>query len=71
MRRQAIETIVRTELRLFGLKSSAIHRFFQTVPLDGMVWWINQAHAKASRNKGGFIATVLERTGGAIPASAQ
>ena len=70
MRRQAIETIVRTELRLFGIKSSAIHRFFQTVPLDGMVWWINQAWSKAKRNKGGFVVTVFDRTGGAIPKDA-
>ena len=70
MRRQAIETIVRTELRLAGLKSSLINRYFAQVPLDGMLWWINQAYAKASRNMGGFIATTLKRTGGAIPVEA-
>ena len=66
--RQAIETIVRTELRLAGIKSSLINRYFVEVPLDGILWWINQAYAKASRNTGGFIATTLKRTGGAIPA---
>jgi hypothetical protein len=68
MRRQAIETIIRTELRLAGIKSSLINRYFAEVPLDGMLWWISQAYAKASRNPGGFIATTLKRTGGAIPA---
>jgi hypothetical protein len=70
LRRQAIEMIIRKEMRLVGIKSSLINQYFALVPLDGMLWWINQAYVQATRNPGGFIATMLKRTGGAIPASA-
>jgi hypothetical protein len=65
LHRQVVETIARLEMRTAGIKSSIINDLFGRVPLDGMLWWINEAHKRCAGKRGGYIVAMLNRTGGA------